>query len=124
MKTSICPTCGCSLVRLGITKENVVVRIYHETEYLFCCDGCADLFDKTPEPLLEETKNLVVCPSCLAEKPIDQTVLFNHKGENIHFCKCPYCMTVFEEDSEYFIKRLAGEIEYAGIFTEGRGCCS
>lgn len=107
-----------------ITKENRVMRKYQGMEYSFCCGGCAELFDKTPDALLEETKNLVVCPSCLAEKPIDQTISFNHKGEDIHFCRCPYCMTVFEGDSEYFIKRLSGEIKYTGVFTEGRGCCS
>lgn len=124
MKTPICPTCGCSLVRLGITKENAVARKYHEVEYSFCCDGCAELFDKTPEDFLEETKNLVVCPSCLAEKSVDQTVSCDYKGESIHFCKCPYCMTVFKKDPEYFIKRLSGEVKYTGVFAEGKGCCS
>jgi len=91
---------------------------------LFCCDGCAVMFEENSEALLEETENLVVCPSCLAEKLIDQTVMINYQSEKLHFCKCPHCMTVFQEDSEYYIKRLSGEIAYSGVFSEGRGCCS
>jgi len=34
MKTVVCPTCGCSLVRLGVTKEHAVIRKYREKEYL------------------------------------------------------------------------------------------
>ena len=124
MKTPICPTCGCSLVRLGITKESAVIRKYKEKEYSFCCDGCALMFEENPEALLEETNSLIVCPSCLAEKPISQTVVINYQGEKLHFCRCPHCMTVFQEDSEYYIKRLSGEIEFSGVFSEGRGCCT
>ncbi len=114
MKTPVCPTCGCSLVRLGITKDSAVMRKYKEKEYLFCCDGCAVMFEENPESLLEETDSLVVCPSCLAEKPINQTVAINYQGEKLHFCKCPHCMTVFKKDSKYYLKRLSGEIEFSG----------
>jgi len=123
MKTLICPTCGCSLVRLGVTKKNAVTRKYNNDNYSFCCEGCAVMFDNDPVTLLNETKNLVVCPSCLAEKPIDQTILLNHKDQTVYFCKCPYCMTVFKENSEYYIKRLSGEIEFTGVFSDGHGCC-
>lgn len=124
MQTLICPTCGCSLVKLGVTKNKVVMRNYKNREYLFCCDGCAVIFDKDPETILNETKDLVVCPSCLVEKPIDQTVALSYKDEIIYFCKCPYCMTVFKEDAESYIKRLSGEIEFRGVFSDGHGCCA
>lgn len=124
MKTPICPTCGCSLVRLGVDKKNAIMRKYRNKEYLFCCDGCAVLFDKDPENTLLETNDLVVCPSCLAEKPKNQTVALNHNGKTVYFCKCPYCMSVFEENPEYYIKRLSGEIEFSGVFSEGHGCCT
>ncbi|NOZ83915.1 MAG: hypothetical protein GXP60_03765 [Epsilonproteobacteria bacterium] len=124
MKTVVCPTCGCSLVRLGVTGEHAVIRKYREKEYSFCCDGCAVMFDENPETLIEETNSLVVCPSCLAEKSIEQTVEINYQGEKLHFCKCPHCMTVFLGDSEYYIKRLSGEIEFSGVFSEKRGCCA
>jgi YHS domain-containing protein len=124
MKTQICPTCGCSLVRLGITSKSAVTREYKNKAYSFCCDGCAVMFDKTPEALLNDTKDLVVCPSCLAEKQTEQTIAINHKGNTIHFCKCPYCMTVFQKDPEYYLKRLSGEIKFSGVFSEGHGCCA
>ncbi|MHB1280962.1 MAG: hypothetical protein ACYCYL_06975 [Acidithiobacillus sp.] len=124
MTTPICPTCGCSLVRLGITKENAVIRKYQGKEYSFCCDGCVVAFQENAEALLEETNSLVVCPSCLAEKPINQTASISFRGEELHFCRCPHCMTVFQEDPEYYVKRLSGEIEFVGIFSGGRGCCS
>jgi len=123
MKTLICPTCGCSLVRLGIAKENAVIRKYQEKQYSFCCDGCATLFKESPEDRLRETDNLVVCPSCLAEKPKNQTVIIHYRGESLPFCKCPHCVTVFQEDPEYYVKRLSGEIMFAGVFSEGRDCC-
>ncbi len=123
MKTPICPACGCSLVRLGITKDMAVVREYQQKEYFFCCDGCAALFQENAQALLEETADLVVCPSCLAEKPINQTVSVNYQGETLFFCRCPHCVTVFHKDSEYYIKRLSGEIAFFGLFSEGSGCC-
>ncbi len=124
MKTPICPTCGCSLVRLGIAKDEAVMRKYREREYSFCCDGCAVMFEKNPEALLSGAADIVVCPSCLAEKPIGQTVEINYKGEKFNFCRCPHCIAVFRKDPEYYTKRLSGEIEFSGIFSEKQGCCS
>jgi YHS domain-containing protein len=124
MKTLICPTCGCSLVRLGLSELNIATRKYKNEEYSFCCNGCAVIFDNNPDTIINETKDLVVCPSCLAEKPIDQTVVLNHNGNTLYFCKCPFCITVFKENSEYYIKRLSGEIEFSGVFSGGHGCCA
>ena len=124
MKTLICPTCGCSLVRLGVTKNNTVSRSYNKKEYSFCCEGCADLFDADPEKTINETKDLVVYPSCLAEKPLNQIVELSHRGETIYFCKCPYCLTVFENNAEYYINRLAGKTNFSGVVSDGHGCCN
>lgn len=44
MKTLICPTCGCSLVRLGISKNKSVAQHHDGEEYRFCCQGCIDVF--------------------------------------------------------------------------------
>lgn len=123
MKTPICPTCGCSLVRLGITEKNTVTRKYLEKEYTFCCDECATLFDETPDALLKETNNLVVCPTCLAEKPIDQTVTIDYQDKKLHFCKCPHCMTAFQENPTYYTQRLSGEIGFSGVFSGEKVCC-
>ncbi len=68
MKTLICPYCGCSLVRLGISKEKAATHSFGGTEYHFCCQDCADEFAADPEQHLQRTKDLVVCPTCLAEK--------------------------------------------------------
>ncbi len=66
MKTLICPYCGCSLVRLGISKEKAATYSFAGTEYHFCCQDCADEFAPDPEQHLQRTKDLVVCPTCLA----------------------------------------------------------
>jgi len=124
MKTQICPTCSCSLVRLGIRKKNAVIQKYQEKEYSFCCRGCADMFRENPEKFLEEVSNVIVCPTCLAEKPLKQTVAINFQNETWYFCRCPHCITVFQENPEYYIKRLAGDIEFSGIFSETKQCCS
>ncbi len=51
MKTLVCPTCGCSLVRLGISKDEAVAHSYESKEYFFCCDGCLE----NSSPILRNT---------------------------------------------------------------------
>ena len=72
-QTPICPTCGCSLVRLGIGLDQAISVDFQEHSYVFCCQECVDLFNVEPERYLADTSNWVVCPACLAEKPTDQT---------------------------------------------------
>jgi YHS domain-containing protein len=122
-ETPICPACGCSLVRLGISQEKAVSYDYREKQYWFCCEGCLELFKSQPEQLLNETSDLVVCPVCLAEKPNKATVERIVNKTVFNFCRCPYCLDVFEQDQDYYIKRLAWQTNYAGIFGEQEGCC-
>lgn len=89
METPICPACGCSLVRLGISRENAVSYFYNKNQYWFCCAGCLELFKSQPEKLLNETSELVVCPVCLAEKPINATVERIINKTSFNFCRCP-----------------------------------
>ena len=122
MKTLICPTCSCSLVRLGISKDKAATYSHDGTEYHFCCQGCADLFATDPEEHLERTKDLIVCPTCLAEKPPALAFTFEYAGEEIHYCGCPYCAEVFLKAPEYYIKRLegTGTVEQAGEWAPAR----
>ncbi len=124
METPICRACGCSLVRLGITQEKSVSLDYHEKQYWFCCEGCRQLFISSPEKLLSETSSLVVCPVCLAEKNINSTVEYYFNGMIFNFCRCPHCLDVFNKNQDYFIKRLAWQTNYPGIFAELSGCCT
>ena len=104
----ICPTCGCSLVRLGISKDKSIVYEYNEKDYHFCCDGCVKIFANSPKKYLEEIKNIIVYPICLAEKSIRNTVKLNHNGKYYHFCRCPHCINEFNKNPDYFIKRISG----------------
>ncbi len=122
MKTLICPTCGCSLVRLGISKEKSVTNHSNGKEHHFCCQGCADLFTADPAKYLEQTKDLVVCPTCLAEKPIKSAVTMNVGGQEVHFCRCPYCAEVFQKNPAFYIQRLEGIIPNEGVLDHD-GCC-
>ena len=70
MNTLICPACGCSLVRLGISREQSVLNHYHDVEHYFCCQECVDLFITDPEKYLQRTSDVIVCPTCLGEKPL------------------------------------------------------
>lgn len=108
MQTDICPLCGCSLVRLRISKEKSVIYTYNGKEYRFCCNGCLDIFKTDPEKYLEEIRNLVICPVCLKEKPMQWTTKIDHEGMNIYFCRCPHCEDQFKKKPDYYIKRLAG----------------
>ena len=122
MKTLICPTCGCSLVRLGIERDKATIGRINGTEYLFCCQGCADLFQRDSQKYLKETQDLIVCPTCLAEKPRQSAVKMETSGQNVYFCRCPYCMEVFQKDPEYYAKRLEGTIPNKGVL-DHEGCC-
>ena len=122
MKTLICPTCGCSLVRLGVSEEKAATYTYHGEEFRFCCQGCTDLFITDPQKYLGETKGLIVCPSCLAEKPLKWATKMEIGKEVFYFCHCPYCPEVFQKNREFYLKRLAGTIPTEGVL-DHEGCC-
>jgi len=106
VQTLICPTCGCSLVRLGIKEDESNTYNYNHIEYSFCCNGCLDLFIIEPDKYIAEINNIVVCPTCLGEKPIESTVKSVYAQRELHFCRCPHCIKEFERNPDYFINRL------------------
>jgi len=106
MKTPICPTCGCSLVRLKISKDKAATSCYEGEEYHFCCQGCVDLFAADPETYVQRTKDLIVCPTCLGEKLPQSTFTFEHVGQEIPYCGCPHCKEEFEKDPDHYVSRL------------------
>ncbi len=122
MKTLICPTCGCSLVRLGISKENSIAHSHDGEEFYFCCQGCVDAFVTNPEERLKETREMIVCPTCLAEKLVQQAVKIEISGHEVHFCRCPHCVDVFRKNPEFYLKRLEGTIPNEGVL-DHEGCC-
>lgn len=117
MNTLICPTCGCSLVRLGIAKGQAPTYRYDDWEYHFCCQGCVDLFDSDPVKHLEETKDMIVCPVCLAEKPKYMAVRLEIADEEVYFCRCTHCQDMFRNTPDYYQKRLAGSVGQADVPT-------
>jgi len=52
----MCPTCGCSLVRLGINPDEAASYEYEGRKLLFCCQACADLFVERPEQYLDKSE--------------------------------------------------------------------
>jgi len=124
MNSLICPTCGCSLVRLGITPNPSLSVRHEDIEYFFCCSGCRDLFIHDPKRCLQETASLEVCPVCLAEKPASHAVRVEHAGRVFHFCRCPQCLEEFHRRPAYYVDRLERRIEYAGAFGDERPCCA
>ena len=120
MKTPICPTCGCSLVRLGIGRNEAVPYSHESQEYYFCCEGCLEQFLTDPEQHLRDTAGLIVCPVCLTEKPLNLATKLEHKGQDYDLCRCPHCRDEFVKNPAYYIERLGGE-DYPGIFKAA--CC-
>jgi YHS domain-containing protein len=106
MNAFICPTCGCSLVRLGIAPSSSLSFLYRDIEYFFCCTGCRDLFIREPERYLQDTQSLEICPVCLAEKPASHTVRADYGGNVLHFCRCPHCVEEFHRQPAYYVDRL------------------
>ena len=124
MNVKICPSCGCSLVRLGIAEVQAVQLDHAGSTYFFCCQGCADIFQEQPDHFVEEVKDIHVCPSCLAEKPSAYTVPVAHNGQELRFCRCPHCAEVFAKDPDFYLDRLTGKTEFKGLFSEsGAACC-
>ena len=115
MKTLICPTCGCSLVRLGVSTEQAVPHRYNGEAYHFCCQGCVDLFITAPETYLQNTHDVIVCPSCLGEKPRQRAVTLNVAGQDVYFCGCPSCTEAFQKNPDFYVQRLAGTIPNEGV---------
>jgi YHS domain-containing protein len=124
MNSLICPTCGCSLVRLGIAPVPSLSFRHEGVEYFFCCSGCRDLFVHEPKCYLQETDSLEVCPVCLAEKPASHTVRTEYADHVFHFCRCPQCLEEFHRRPAYYLDRLERRIEYAGVFGGERICCA
>ena len=122
MNTRICPTCGCSLVRLGVTEDQSVAHLHDGTEHHFCCQGCLDLFMADPNKYLAETSDLIVCPTCLAEKPRCVAAKLNVAGQDVYFCRCPYCAEAFQKNPSYYLQRLEGVIPTTGVLDHD-GCC-
>ncbi len=110
MPTLICSTCGCSLVRLGITKEKAVPHVHEGRQHHFCCEACRDLFMAAPQKYLRLTKGVIVCPNCLGEKPPDRAATFTHVGQDVPYCGCPYCEEMFKQDPDFYIQRLDGTL--------------
>lgn len=121
--TKICATCGCSLVRLGISNQQSVHYQYGLADYYFCCQGCLGIFVQDPEKYLQETSNIVVCPTCLAEKPKDYMVKLIYKTQTLYFCRCPYCLDTFNKDPEKYLFRLTGESDFKGLFSDDENAC-
>ncbi len=108
MKTPICPTCSCSLVRLRISKDKAATHSFDGEEYHFCCQGCVDIFVADPEKYLQEIKDFIVCPTCLAEKPRHLAVKEEIAGQEVYFCRCPHCLEQFRKKPDHYTQRMAG----------------
>ena len=106
IRTPICPTCGCSLARLGVRREDAARDRYEGNEYLFCCEGCRETFAIDAERYLARIRDVVVCPVCLAEKPRAVMVAVEHRGATVHFCDCPGCFDTFRHDPDGVLARL------------------
>ena len=105
--TPVCPTCGCSLVRLGLSREDAAHYEYGGEELLFCCEGCVNTFRQSPDTYLEQVEDWIVCPTCLGEKPKSMTVSITHNGTEVYFCRCPYCVEEFRKRPDELLARLA-----------------
>ena len=116
MPISICPTCGCSLIRLGIKLQDATTTIVNGSKYCFCCEGCLGLFLTDSALFIEEVEDIHVCPVCLAEKITAHTIIVTHKKLTLHFCRCHFCEKTFRKNPDYFIDRLAGKTDFKGLF--------
>jgi YHS domain-containing protein len=104
MKAVLCPTCGCSLVRLKVSRDQAALRSHGGVDYHFCCNGCAERFPSDPERYLAQIRDVVVCPACLGEKPAGVTIPVEHSGKTLNFCGCPHCEEVFTREPDRLLR--------------------
>jgi transposase/YHS domain-containing protein len=71
-------------VRLRIELATAKTYEHAGARYSFCCQGCLDIFVTDPEKYLREIADVIVCPTCLAEKHLESTVTLEHQGETIY----------------------------------------
>lgn len=121
MTDLLCPGCGCSLVRLGIPRDGAAKLIQEGRELYFCCAGCIEVFREDPERFMREAEDLIVCPTCLSEKPRAMSVPAVIDGNEFRFCRCPTCVDLFRKTPEVFVRRLTG-ID-AEVLPKGPHCC-
>jgi YHS domain-containing protein len=106
MKSVLCPTCGCSLVRLKISRDEAAHLSYRGVDYYFCCNGCAETFASDAKRYLAQIRDIVVCPACLCERPANVTVIVEHGGRKLNFCGCPHCEQQFAREPDRQLARL------------------
>ncbi len=106
MPSAICPYCGCSLARLGISLKDATRWAYGREELAFCCQGCLDGFKEDPERYLAEIQDWIVCPGCLAEEPRALAVSIEHDAQRVYFCRCPCCVDDFLKRPNELLERL------------------
>lgn len=70
---------------------------------------------------MQEIQDIVVCPVCLAEKTLEQTTMVSYNDMAIPFCRCPHCISTFQDKPDYYLDRLTGKVEYEGLFNDL--CC-
>jgi YHS domain-containing protein len=95
------------LVRLGIDIISAPLLPFEGVDYRFCCQGCATEFAAAPAKYLSEIEDIVVCPTCLAEKNRGATVALEYQGQKIYFCRCPHCREEFLANPDSLLRRLA-----------------
>ena len=122
MKTLICRHCGCSLVRLGVSKDKAATYRHESEEHYFCCQDCVDQFATDPRKFLQETKDLIVCPTCLAEKPPQWSTNLRWAGQEVYFCRCPLCLEAFQKNPDFYKRRLEGTEPNEGV-RDHEGSC-
>ena len=115
MNTLICRHCGCSLVRLGIGNDEAATYRHEGELHHFCCQACVDRFVTDPRKFLQETKDLIVCPTCLGEKELAVSATLKWAGQEVHFCKCPLCQEAFLKKPEFYKMRLDGAVSNEGV---------
>lgn len=106
VRSVVCPTCGCSLIRLGLSRGQATHVAHNRMLHFFCCDGCAETFRTDPNRYLARVADVVVCPGCLGEKPIDKAIAVEYRGRTVYFCECPYCLQNFKQDPEAMLARI------------------
>jgi len=55
---------------------------------------------------LAEIRDWIVCPTCLAEKPMGLAVSIKHGGQEVWFCRCPGCVEEFRARPDELIERM------------------
>lgn len=112
-ETITCPVSGEKVLK----SEAAGPYKYNDTEYYFCCNGCAEKFKKDPEAFLNKTAD-ILCGMSVDKRT---AIKASYEGKDYYFCS-EGCKTAFEKDPKTHVMKAMKTAHQHGENCKCKGC--